>query len=574
MPSPSHHSDGVNAMSTRLSNVVIDDSEHEVQGNSSATRFPATSAAPFVPLMTHGPIAAPLISLQGTDPISSEDVSVARSWPDSTQSIGVNDDTGSEVSLRGLPEACLFVASLAAVRSDTELQESVTTHFKAWGELMNVRVIKDWMGRPYAFVQFKVVEDAQRALVEANNTIIDGRHIRIEQAKVNRTLFVSKINSTLTESEVLEIAAQHGPIESLTVASSSTTNTETSGSTAHIKYRYREDAVDAFAAFRASELWSVDWASNVIDKASRDVDPFCIFVGNLNPVLVTEDLLRERFSVYGEINFINLIVRNIESPTARPAFALVRYTTVSAAAEGVVKENGQVWLDLPIRVQLWEIYDGPSPALAYPTPLPSSSNSSSSSGSGVAMRYLLKRNAAGLLRNVQHRHPRHHLLPPILGPAKGPQSFQGEVVSVVPADHLQLQYNYPPYGYNGLMMPPPHMTNYQGYGIMPYPQQGLLAASAPPPFLMLPGNWDPATGQTRMVECPGSTPQQQQQQQYMQHAYVYPTQSSDHLQPGMEQPWAAEPDNSISTEAEGSTTELDPSVMLKQGSVNQKKSST
>ncbi|KAJ1340486.1 hypothetical protein BSLG_004933 [Batrachochytrium salamandrivorans] len=415
---------------TRLSNVVIDDSEHEVQGNSSATRFPATSAAPFVPLMTHGPIAAPLISLQGTDPISSEDASVARSWPDSTQSIGVNDDTGSEVSLRGLPEACLFVASLAAVRSDTELQESVTTHFKAWGELMNVRVIKDWMGRPYAFVQFKVVEDAQRALVEANNTIIDGRHIRIEQAKVNRTLFVSKINSTLTESEVLEIAAQHGPIESLTVASSSTTNTETSGSTAHIKYRYREDAVDAFAAFRASELWSVDWASNVIDKASRDVDPFCIFVGNLNPVLVTEDLLRERFSVYGEINFINLIVRNIESP----------------------------------------------------------------------------KNAAGLLRNVQHRHPRHHLLPPILGPAKGPQSFQGEVVSVVPADHLQLQYNYPPYGYNGLMMPPPHMTNYQGYGIMPYPQQGLLAASAPPPpFLMLPGNWDPATGQTRMVECPGST---------------------------------------------------------------------
>lgn len=34
--------------------------------------------------------------------------------------------------------------------------ESVTEHFKKWGPLLNVKVLKDWMQRPYSFVQFEV----------------------------------------------------------------------------------------------------------------------------------------------------------------------------------------------------------------------------------------------------------------------------------------------------------------------------------------------------------------------------------------------------------------------------------
>lgn len=34
--------------------------------------------------------------------------------------------------------------------------ESVTEHFKRWGHLLNVKVLKDWMQRPYSFVQFEV----------------------------------------------------------------------------------------------------------------------------------------------------------------------------------------------------------------------------------------------------------------------------------------------------------------------------------------------------------------------------------------------------------------------------------
>jgi hypothetical protein len=57
---------------------------------------------------------------------------------------------------KGEPEACLFVASLNAQRSDEQLTESVTRHFIKWGSLMGVKVMKDWMNRPYAFVQFGV----------------------------------------------------------------------------------------------------------------------------------------------------------------------------------------------------------------------------------------------------------------------------------------------------------------------------------------------------------------------------------------------------------------------------------
>lgn len=36
-------------------------------------------------------------------------------------------------------------------------------------------------------------------MVEAHNTVIEGRHIRVEQARVNRTLFIGRLNRTMNE---------------------------------------------------------------------------------------------------------------------------------------------------------------------------------------------------------------------------------------------------------------------------------------------------------------------------------------------------------------------------------------
>jgi len=41
-------------------------------------------------------------------------------------------------------------------------------------------------------------------MAEAQNTVIDGRHIRIEQARVNRTLFILRFGRNTTEQVALD----------------------------------------------------------------------------------------------------------------------------------------------------------------------------------------------------------------------------------------------------------------------------------------------------------------------------------------------------------------------------------
>jgi len=56
-----------------------------------------------------------------------------------------------------------------------------------------------------SFETMQNIEDAQRAMIEAQNTIVDGRHIRIEQARVNRTLFILRFSRTTTEQVINRI---------------------------------------------------------------------------------------------------------------------------------------------------------------------------------------------------------------------------------------------------------------------------------------------------------------------------------------------------------------------------------
>lgn len=39
---------------------------------------------------------------------------------------------------------------------DADLKTSVYEHFQKWGQIMSVKVFKDWLKRPYAFVQYEV----------------------------------------------------------------------------------------------------------------------------------------------------------------------------------------------------------------------------------------------------------------------------------------------------------------------------------------------------------------------------------------------------------------------------------
>ncbi|KAJ3046336.1 hypothetical protein HK097_000958, partial [Rhizophlyctis rosea] len=366
---------------------------------------------------------------------------------------------------KGLPQACLFIASLSSTQSDEQLHNSVHRHFEQYGTIMNVKVLKDWLHRPYAFVQFDRIEDARRALQEANNTMLAGRSIRVEPARVNRTLFIAKFSKTLSDqmdmrTQLNDILSRFGPIEELTILQNYQTGR--SKGCGFVKYSFREDSIRAFLAIRNHYKWVAEWyaqnkhgthlqvppvfyddsdehsdggefdysfsstelqgftpppvhssslcyppvnfhrrfplptfnnnnnflhhrgarslpalpappttsdvdtppsstltslprgvnqqrAAN-LDKRNVEVDRQSIFIGQLNQVLCTKELVEERFAVYGRIETCQFMNRM----NTRPAFAFIKYSSEEEAEKAVQNENGVTWFDRQIRVQFRE----------------------------------------------------------------------------------------------------------------------------------------------------------------------------------------------------------------------------
>ncbi|KAI9349737.1 hypothetical protein BDR26DRAFT_636722 [Obelidium mucronatum] len=259
--------------------------------------------------------------------------------------------TNSVEPSANLPEACLFVASLSTSVSDKELNHSLIAHFSQWGQLNNVKVLKDWLARPYAFVQYESVQAAQTALLRAHNTIVNGRYIRVEQAKVNRTLFIGKFGST-SPSELNNVLETFGAVEDLNVLHDFKTGR--GKGCGFVKFCHREDAIKAFVEIRQKYQWTVEWATN-LDRNKPEIDLKSIFIGQLNQNLITNNLLEERFKKYGEIKSCQVVNKPLDEGPARPAFAFITFVEETSAEQAIENENAKLWLDRTIRVQYREI---------------------------------------------------------------------------------------------------------------------------------------------------------------------------------------------------------------------------
>jgi len=268
---------------------------------------------------------------------------------------------------RGIPKACLFVASLNIQQNEEEMRASVTSYFKQWGHLLNVKVFRDKENRPYAFVQYERVGDAEQALKEAHNTTLDGRSIRVEHAKVNRTLVVSKIDRKLTEPELHDIFSQYGQVEDVLLIVNK--RTHESRARVFVKYCHRDDALNAYSSIKSDYKWAVEWAASLKPKEFyRDGHPIendntTAFVGRLNPDLVTPELLRDRFSTYGEVENVDLVItthnplrgpHNQQHPR-RTYYAFVKFRDELATAKAVQQADGEEWLGNRITVNYREL---------------------------------------------------------------------------------------------------------------------------------------------------------------------------------------------------------------------------
>lgn len=253
---------------------------------------------------------------------------------------------------RGPANACLFAASLSPETTENSLYQ----YFSEYGKVLKVKLLKDRSSRPYAFVQFSREEDATNALQNSTKPL-DGRRLRIEKAKVNRTLFIAKLDRSLTNSQLREIAEEYGQVESVSIIKNHQTNK--SKGCGFIKYVYREDAMDAFVGLKnSSQKWVVEWATSNNDPDTLGLDKCSLFIGGLNPI-VTKEMIEERFGAYGKIESITLINRDLEiipedQFAQRNAFSFIRYVEPSSSANAIEQENGVEWLDRRIRVQYCE----------------------------------------------------------------------------------------------------------------------------------------------------------------------------------------------------------------------------
>lgn len=218
-----------------------------------------------------------------------------------------------------------------------------------------VKVLRDPSNRPYAFVQYSNDADAKRALREGQHSVLDGRTIRCEPAKVNRTLYIATCNDLeISLKDIKEIIGQYGEIEQVVGDNDSTYRKSNINRAWFCQFAYRDDAIRAYANLRLSPDWIVEWAQN-IEHPSEDkqepveIDKCSIFVGQLDGK-VTKELLNDRFSRHGKINEIVLVLRPGNN------FAFVKFITEKAAAAAVERENHAVFMDKTMHVQYRELH--------------------------------------------------------------------------------------------------------------------------------------------------------------------------------------------------------------------------
>lgn len=180
---------------------------------------------------------------------------------------------------------------------------------------------------------------------------VDGRRLRVERAKVNRTLFVAKFSLSLLPAELRKLAESFGEVESVTIIKHHVTNK--SKGCGFVKYRYREDAADAFTGMKAkNKKWVVEWATSANDPELLGVAKNLVYVGGLPFVRVTEAILRDHFSVYGQIEDVSIIHPNPHflrrdaasdlaplSPTSQASSSHTADSLSSSSARGIASQE-------------------------------------------------------------------------------------------------------------------------------------------------------------------------------------------------------------------------------------------
>ncbi|CAA6673406.1 unnamed protein product [Spirodela intermedia] len=231
----------------------------------------------------------------------------------------------------------IFVGGLD--RDATE--EDVRKVFEKIGVVEDIRLHKDFTtnkNKGFAFVKFADKEQANRAILELKNPIINGKRCGIARSEDNDTLFLGNICNTWTKEAIKQRLKDYGVegVENITLVGD-TQNEGLSRGFAFVEFSCHEYAMNAYKRLQKPDVvfGHAEWTAKVaFAEPLREPDPEVmaqvksVFVDGMPPYW-DEDRVKEHFKDYGEIEGI-VLARNM--PTAkRMDFGFVNYTTHEAA---------------------------------------------------------------------------------------------------------------------------------------------------------------------------------------------------------------------------------------------------
>jgi hypothetical protein len=247
------------------------------------------------------------------------------------------------------PEACVFVANMGHRQSDDELSQILRALFEPFGRITNVKTIRDVPNRPCAFVQFIRKVDAYRAIAGNQGASVGGRAIRLERARVNKTLLVS------LPKRVAQTKIKDAQIAAL----------ENDPSRCICHFKTREEAIKCLSNLKQERL-HVEFASKELQRragfgeAENGVDltstplpkrlpqqlrDAAIIVFNITPEFSKHDRIRIHFSQFGQVQSVHVYQRG-----DRPGEALVIFAN-EQGVYGAMSESGvSTWCGTPLHI--------------------------------------------------------------------------------------------------------------------------------------------------------------------------------------------------------------------------------
>lgn len=181
----------------------------------------------------------------------------------------------------------IFVANLSSNMDNQKLASDVYDLFSKFGEIYPVRVCRDSLNRPFAFVNFKNGENTYKLLHK--KLYLHSRLLRIERTRSNCTLEIPNVSDLQYKSikEIEQFLLTFGPIEKLSLK----------GSKVYCTFTSKHSAMHALFFLQGNQIDA---------NLSKPIHGI-IWVGNLPDLLdFTEEALIRLFSVFGSIIHVQI----------------------------------------------------------------------------------------------------------------------------------------------------------------------------------------------------------------------------------------------------------------------------